>query len=445
MKKAEKIKLFYSQLRGNGNPTAEDIRNAASATGDVAEIIPEISLYAAGMGIDASVVLNELSQTCETAMQEKVIKETAVIIAEKSKALIRTTDKENRRELIKGIRKDVISLEPSAKNKFQFIRIDSLEVRPPSWLVKGLIETDSFGCLYGVPSAGKSFIGIELSSCVATGTPFYGMPVKKGAVIHIAGEGQSGIARRFKAWEIARGILLNGAPLYMNQGAVSLIDDNSMVNVVHALERLILEIGCSPTLVILDTWSRLLGGDDSLPSDAAAGVAALDKLRSQFDNFAAIVVHHEGHTQGRSRGWSGLRAAVDIELRATCEKDDVVRLECTKSKDTKRIEPMAFLFMPVELPIRNDSGEPVTSAVLTPTDWTPAPKVTKKKRIGKNQVLALDILRRLTESGEVKVDAWRKACLDGGMERQRFNEAKKSLVNESGIVEINNLIVTVCE
>jgi hypothetical protein len=107
--------------------------------------------------------------------------------------------------------------------------MDSLQVRPPSWLIRGLIETDSFGCLYGVPASGKSFIGIEVASCVTTGTAFYGLPVKKGPVIFLAGEGQPGLARRFKAWSIARGVSLDGAPLYINRGPVSLIDDGSMV------------------------------------------------------------------------------------------------------------------------------------------------------------------------------------------------------------------------
>ena len=292
-------------------------------------------------------------------------------LAEKSGALATETDPEKRRELIKGIRNDVVSLEPSTGNRFQFIRMDSLEARPPSWLVKGLIETDSFGCLYGDPAAGKSFISIELSSCVATGMPFYGLPVKKGPVIFLAGEGQSGLARRFKAWNIARGFSLSGAPLYINRGPVSLIDDTSMVNVVHALERLILEIGRAPALVILDTWSRVLGGDDSSPADAAAGVAALDALRSRFGNFAALVVHHEGHTKGRGRGWSGLRAAVDIELRAERGNDGIVRLECTKAKDTEPIDPLAFRFSTVELGFNDDEGNEVTSAVLTPIGGHP--------------------------------------------------------------------------
>ena len=442
---AEKLKQFFEQLRGNGNPTAQDIRNAAAATGNVAEILPEILSYAAGMGINAASELADFTNAKEKARQEKVIQEAAASLAEKSGALASETDPEKRHELIKGIRKDVVSLEPSTGGGFQFIRIDSLKVQPPSWLVKGLIETDSFGCLYGDPGTGKSFIGIELSSCVATGTPFYGLPIKKGPVIYLAGEGQSGLTRRLKAWSIVRGVSLEGAALYTNSKPLSLIDNNSMITVVQALERLVLEIGRSPALAVLDTWSRVLGGDDSAPSDAAAGVAALDDLRSRFGNFAALIIHHEGHTKGRGRGWSGLRAAVDVELRAELGKDKILRLECTKAKDTEPMKPMAFRFAGVELEIRTESGEPVTSAVLNPTDWTPAPDVAAKKTVGKNQALGLDILKRMeTASHEggnfVSPEAWQKECQANGLSRNQFWYAKNGL-EKNGVIQIIDGIV----
>jgi RecA-family ATPase len=205
---------------------------------------------------------------------------------------------------------------PDPGGGFRFERVGGMEAKASSWLVQGLLETGSFSCLFGDPGAGKSFLAIELAACVATGTPFYGLQVKHpGPVVYLAGEGRAGLVRRFRAWSIARGVPLEDAPLFLNSGAVSLIDDASMVSVVKALKSLIKELDRTPALAILDTWSRTLGGDDSAPSDAAAGVAALDALRGRFDNFAALVVHHEGHTKGRGRGWSGLRAAVDTEFR----------------------------------------------------------------------------------------------------------------------------------
>ena len=330
------------------------------------------------------------------------------------------------------------------RNGFRFIRIDSVDLKIPVHLIKGFLEKDSFSCLYSDSGAGKSFLAIETAACVATGTPFYGLPVKQGPVIYLAGEGQGGLSRRFKAWSIARGVSLKDALLYMHIGNFNLIHPELMVPVVNALEKLINELGRPPALVILDTWSRTLGGDDSAPSDAAAGVAALDSLRSRFENYAVLVVHHEGHIKGRSRGWSGLRAAVDMEYRAERGSDGILRLECTKAKDSAPMEPMSFQFVEVELPLRHDSGEPVTSAVLNQVEWTPAPQPGKEPAMGKNQSLALRILNRLLAAGPVTVEDWREACYAEEMTRQRFNEVRKTL-SESGKININNLIVTVCE
>jgi hypothetical protein len=366
--------------------------------------------YAAGMGISAAAELADLTDAREEARQAELLRQKAESLAKKSGDLAAETDPEKRLELIKEIRKDVVSLEPSTGGGFQFVRIDSLKIGAPFWLVKGLIEIDSFGCVYADTGSGKTFLVIELSSSIVTGIPFYGLPVNKGPVVYICGEGQAGLSRRFRAWSIARGVSLEGALLYTNQRPLSLIDKNSMLDVVQALERLILEIGRPPALAVLDTWSRLLGGDDSAPSDAAAGVAALDDLRSRFGNFAVLVVHHTGHQKDRGRGWSGLRAAVDVELRTELGNDKVLRLECTKSKDTEPIQPMAFRFATVDLGFNDREGNEVTSAVLNPIDWTPAPKADKEPATGRNQAMALEILKRLASAGPVTVEAWKEAC-----------------------------------
>jgi hypothetical protein len=138
-----------------------------------------------------------------------------------------------------------------------------------------------------------------------------------------------------------------------------------------------------------------------------------------------------------------LQAAVDVELRAERGNDGVLRLECTKAKDTGPVEPMAFHFFTVELGFNDDEGNPVTSAVLNQVNWTPAPESAVKKPVGKNQKLALDILKQLSSKNEpVTLDVWRKACSSEGLIKQRFNEVKKSLT-ESGKIEINNSLVTI--
>jgi hypothetical protein len=177
-------------------------------------------------------------------------------------------------------------------------------------------------------------------------------------------------------------------------------------------------------------------------------VAALDALRGRFDNFAALVVHHEGHTKGRGRGWSGLRAAVDVEFRAERGKDDLLRLECTKSKDTRPVDPMAFQFVSTDLKITDEKGNPFASAVLNTVDWTPDTEVATKKPVGKNQAMALDILKRLEaeargnrgDDGRVSLDWWRDECKPEGIVRQRFYDVRVSL-EKAGKIKVQDSFV----
>jgi hypothetical protein len=100
---------------------------------------------------------------------------------------------------------------------------------------------------------------------------------------------------------------------------------------------------------------------------------------------------------------------------------------------------MAFHFATVDLKFNDDEGNMVTSAVLTPAVWTPAPEATPKKQIGKNQTLALEMLKHLeTEKArDVSLDVWRENCKAVGMERSAFWHVKNSL-EKSGLIQIDS-------
>jgi RecA/RadA recombinase len=307
----------------------------------------------------------------------------------------------NHEQIVKELRQRLESRNTGTASRFE--PIDTENITPPEYVVKGFIERESFISIFGAPEAGKSFLAIELAACVATGTPFYGMEIKHpGPVLYIAAEGQSGIRRRFRAWGIARQRRLEN--VYSYSGVISLNDAAAMQAMTAALSDLINSTKTVPSLVVLDTWSRSLGGDDSDTRDSAAGLASLDAFRKRFDQVATIIVHHEGHQAGRARGWSGIHAAVDTEYRAIRGMDSLLRLECTKAKEARRMDPMAFEFADVDLGITHEDGNLVTSAVLNQVEYYPDTDKDKKKALGKNQALALDLLKKLcTEKRWVSV------------------------------------------
>jgi len=307
------------------------------------------------------------------------------------------------------------------------------------WLVRGILERECLGLLFGDPAAGKSFVALSMAAAVATGTPWQGHRTTAGPVAYIAGEGHAGIARRLKAIEDHHGLSLDDAPLFVSRRAVPMLDSLA----VDALAGELASLSTHPAMIVIDTLARALaGGEENSAADVGLFVAACDRLKSRF-KAAVLVVHHAGHgDKTRARGSSALRAAVDVEmgLARLQEAPDVLALTCSKAKDAEPFETLHFELRGVALPWADDEGEPIHSAVLVASDFTQADAPRKPK--GRNQDAALATLRRLLsenrarlegagyplEQARVSVSDWKEALREEGMHRSRIHEAVSSLI-----------------
>jgi hypothetical protein len=332
-----------------------------------------------------------------------------------------------------------------ARELFPFHRAGALELHAPEWLVFGVLEKNSLGILYGDTGAGKSFIAIDLAASIASGREWFGKAARQGVVIYLLGEGQAGVARRVKAWTIARGVSLDKAPLFFSLHPANLTDPDSIAIVSLAVQSLADEVG-DPVLFIIDTWSRsLVGGDENSTSDTTTAIALLDRLRSPY-RAAALVVHHTGHSdKSRIRGSIALKASADFEYRIDRSDEGILTMSCTKSKDTAPIDPISFTLSSVELGINDEEGNPVTSAVLTSS----ASPEGSSGRLGRRQKEFLEILRtmmaeyqkNILDSGrdprEARVleKAWRDRSVKDHNDRPRFYEAKKALITSGLIIQ----------
>lgn len=84
-----------------------------------------------------------------------------------------------------------------ARGRFDFGFRKMLEVManndPPKWLIKGVLEADSLGCVFGAPESYKSFLALKLAYSVVTAQPFFDHETKTpGPVLYFAGEGARG-------------------------------------------------------------------------------------------------------------------------------------------------------------------------------------------------------------------------------------------------------------
>lgn len=324
-------------------------------------------------------------------------------------------------------------------------------LKPVQWLVRNYVEADSLALLFGDPGCGKSFAAIDLACCIATGTPWHGNKTTPGAVFYIAGEGQNGLLRRFKAWSQHNGIPLDDAPLYVGHRPAQLVDASAAAAVMTAVKQLQAEATQKPALIVVDTLARNFGGDENSQEDMGAFIANLDGFLRKSGEWDAtvLIVHHSGHAdKSRGRGSSALKGAMDAEYSLAKDDAGVVRMEATKMKDAEQPQPVAFKLESVELDgMTDDEGEPVTSAVLWSVAHVPPTRAGKTGR-GKNQTQALSLLAALVDEqrarlestghdpngARVKMDDWRDRLSRAGVDRRRFYDLRNSLKDSGRIV-----------
>lgn len=323
-------------------------------------------------------------------------------------------------------------------------------LKPIDWQVKGFLEADSMGLIYGPPKCGKSFLAIDWACSIATGTPWNGRKVKQGTVFYLAGEGHNGLARRFVSWSLAKGVSLKGAPLAVSNKAAPLTDKGAAALVLKSIDHLVKATGQEPAVIVVDTLARNFGADENSTEDMGRFIQHLDEIRANW-KCTVLVVHHTGKDKTRgARGNTALTGAIDAGYMVDRDELGNVNLEPTEMKDAELPSPLAFSLEGIKLPLVDEDGNDVFGAYLSElgNDYQP-PKRGKTGR-GKNQTMALSKLAELTrehqerlegagrdpEDARVTVTDWRAACIDGGLKPQRWAELRRTL-EDAGLVEVN--------
>lgn len=273
-------------------------------------------------------------------------------------------------------------------------------LEPPQWLIKDILEREALSVLFGPPESYKSFLAIDWGLSIASQTSWNGHAVKGGPVFSIIGEGARGYRRRLAAWRKVH-LCQSDIPFFVSEIPAQILDVTSATAVGHAINRLRSSYG-APALVIIDTLARNFGpGHENDTKDMTAFIANLDRYIGR--DFSRLIVHHSGLTdQGRSRGSSSLRAALDAEYKMSCQEEKVT-ITCTKMKDAPRFKPLHFV--PQIMALGGTEDDPITSVVLSRVEGQPATvKLTTQWR---------DALKLLQEMCSEKVSEllseWRKA------------------------------------
>jgi hypothetical protein len=314
---------------------------------------------------------------------------------------------------------------------------------PPAedWTVKGFIPANSIIVPFGNSGDGKTFVTIDLLCHIAASLPWLGHKTRQGPVMYLAGEGQNGIIRRFKAWfeahpghdDAAANILIRTIP-------AALCDPVATADLLNEIAAMPVK----PQAIAIDTLARNFGpGDENSTKDMSAFVAALDSLRAVSAGAAIILPHHSGHgDKGRARGSSVLKGAIDTEF-CIERKDTRITMTCSKMKDADEPAPVAWILTRQNLPWCDEDGVPLNSAVLVPTEFST--QSTQSTMLTRPQRIALDALRQAARDEDHALIAdWRNAAFEAGISQSEskqgryaaFNRAVNTLV-DSGKVRID--------
>ena len=212
-----------------------------------------------------------------------------------------------------------------------------LAIPKARFLIRKHIVERSLCLIYGQSGAGKSFFGLDVSFCIATGKSLFGQwQAQKGGVVYLVSEGDGSFGVRLEAYCKHHGL------------SVAAINNMALIpeafnfqetgKVVTSLAQ-ILQDDC-PQLkvktVVVDTLNKNIMGDENSPKDMQKFIATCEAIKKRW-GCTVIVIHHAGKDDSRgARGHSSLFAACDTVLRVAGDAEsETATIVCEKQKSAK--------------------------------------------------------------------------------------------------------------
>lgn len=298
------------------------------------------------------------------------------------------------------------------------------------WLIKNFLPKATLGVIYGESGSGKSFLAYDLCAAISRGLDTWcGKRVTQGRVLIVVAEGAQGFRQRIDAYCHQQGVKPGDFQVdYISDFIPNLTitaDVTDLIKEINAREPY--------DLIVMDTFAQVMpGADENSGKDVGAALAQCKRINVKTGAMV-LLVHHSGKDAGKgARGWSGLRAAADVELEITRKENDRA-IKVTKLKDGEDGASMGFKLLTVTLG-EDEDGDDITSCIVEFCEVSP--KLKNDKGItGKNKRLAFDMahdLVGLNPSGEVATQDLIAAMLvemplDSGVRDQRKSVAARSI------------------
>ena len=294
--------------------------------------------------------------------------------------------------------------------KFPVLSADEMsKQKTAKWLIKGVVPAADIVTIFGASGSGKSFVVLEMAACIALGVPWRGHKAEKGRVVIIAAEGSGSYGKRIKALAQYLGI----SPKDLDIGVIVVPPNLMEEGDVTELAASIKAVG-GVSLIIIDTFAQVTpGANENGAEDMGLALSNVRVLRTATGATVELV-HHAGKDAHRgSRGWSGIRAAVDAELEVTRDEDSGARqIRISKQKDGEDGLKWGFKLETILLGL-DDDGDDITSCVAVEEELRSAVAEDKKgvKRRGRIETHILEVMTTFAEDAIVRAEELiQKAC-----------------------------------
>jgi len=250
-----------------------------------------------------------------------------------------------------GAFKGTTRIAPVAERFIVHWAAEALEPQPEiPWIVRNLICEGSVAIFVGDAGTKKTWSLLDLAVSVALGEPWCGITTWPRTILLVDEEsGPRRLKRRLG--DVMRGH--NAGPDLRAAWTCFNVPDFRNPGDRLELTKRAQEVGAG--LIIVDALADImLGGDENSVQDLQPVASNLRRLAEEIH--AAVVLIHHTNRQGKFRGSSSLKGAVDSMFMVESEADsDRVLFRCEKSRDaliepwsaTARFEPGFFRLDPV--------------------------------------------------------------------------------------------------
>jgi hypothetical protein len=208
------------------------------------------------------------------------------------------------------------------RGRFLFKTADQMaNSPPPEWIIPELIPAGQVILFTGAKGNFKSFLALDVGLGVASGQSTFGCtPLKTGPVFYGAWEGLQLLEKVHRgAWMTAHGLEPTDDSVPFHMGAGLLVGsqdevDNFGLAICDALDWY--HTGQHPRLVILDTYSKSMGGlDENSPADVNRFITFCNSLIALWPGCSVLILAHTGKDLERgTRGSSSFEAGVDTVI-----------------------------------------------------------------------------------------------------------------------------------